>query len=285
MKKLIATTLLLLPVTGLAEMVQHDFTIDELPAPTVSTSSFRLTANPNTTIYSSTLYNCTIDRKGWKCLGSYKTSEKFLYRAKFGDNFTHVSFKCSPTDLFEAHVGFSLGGPRSYLVMGSTSTGIVPIEPGNRSDLYAEYFYMVGSIGGAGSSAECTIYGGTATQPYHTPIGKFLLGSDFGSNGTPFGLTITPSILPVSGRPAWSGTVRIKGSGYAGRLMIQSDRDIRINLGRGWSGSGRSFETKLLSGDVPLNYEGQMHVAGEVLTPGLTTYNVQVTHEIESESY
>lgn len=282
MKKLIPTLLLLLPVAGHTELVSHDFVINELPPPSVSKGEFNLIALPNTTIYQGWTYNCSVDRKTWKCLFSDKRSERFLFKPSFADNFSHLGFRCYPSGLFEAQLGFSLNGSVSYLTIGRTGEGNIMVTPGRSNDLYAVYLYLIGKTGGgAGSGAECTIYGGSTTQPYKTPIGKFTIGSNFGSNNIPFGLTITPTILTLTGRPAWSGAVRINGSGYAGRLMIQSDRDIRINLGQGWSGNGRSFETRLLSGDKVLSYDGQMKVAGEVQTSGTTTYNVRVTHVLE----
>lgn len=281
MKKLIPTTLLLLPVAGLSEMVSHDFVIHELPAPSVSTGEYLLMAQPNTTIYNGTTYNCSTIGKTWQCLFRANRHQKLMYYSGFAARYTHIGYRCNNPGLFEATIGFSLGGDPTVLRVGY-SEGSAMVPAGQSNDLRVESLYLIGKTGGgAGSSVECTIYGGTTTQPYQAPIGKFLLNTDFGSNGIHYGLTITPSILTLSGRPGWSGSVRIKGAGYAGRLTIQSDRDIRINLGQGWSGSGRSFETRLMSGDVPLSYEGLLRVRGELQTPGTTTYNVRVTHVVE----
>lgn len=282
MKKLIQTTLLLLPVAGHTEVISNDFVVNELPAPSVTTATFHLVALPNRPIYNGTTYNCSLDGKTWKCLFSAKRSEKFLFHPEFSNRFTHVGYKCLTPNIFAAQVGFTLGGGRSILHVGVGHEGNVSVTPGNNPDLYVDYLYLIGRTGGgAAASAECMIYGGTTTQPYSAPIGKFVIGSNYGSSGNLFGLSITPATLTLKGRPDWSGAVRISGSGYAGRLMIQSDRDIRINLGQGWSGSGRSFETRLMSGDKVLSYTGQMKVAGEVQTSGTTTYNVQVTHVVE----
>lgn len=282
MKKLIPTILLLLPVAGHTELVPNDFVVNELPAPSVSTADFNLVALPNRSIYQGTTYNCSLEGKSWKCMFSTKRSEKILFHPGFGHSFTHIGYRCNTPNVFEAQVGFSLGRGRTILAIGVGTAGSTPISPGNLTDLYVDYLYLIGRTGGsAGASAECLIYGGTASQPYTSPIGKFVIGSDYGSNGHVFGVNITPATITLKGSPDWSGAVRITGAGYAGRLMIQSDRDIRINLGQGWSNSGRSFETRLMSGDKVLSYAGQMKVAGEVQTSGTTTYTVQVTHVVE----